>query len=134
MLVETFHLREKVERLVSYLPLSHVAANILDIFVLVSFVKSILSKPILLIIYSLGTTNFRAPKMLKICCFFSTHKGPQLFWLCKYLKFSFRINYFAHTGPEPCKLAFDPTVLKTSLILQSLYTLQYALNLTIKSS
>jgi hypothetical protein len=35
MLVETYHLKEKVERLVSYLPLSHVAANILDIFVLV---------------------------------------------------------------------------------------------------
>ena len=34
MLVETYHLKEKVERLVSYLPLSHVAANILDIFVL----------------------------------------------------------------------------------------------------
>jgi hypothetical protein len=34
MLAETYHLKEKVERLVSYLPLSHVAANILDIFVL----------------------------------------------------------------------------------------------------
>jgi hypothetical protein len=61
MLVETFHLREKVERLVSYLPLSHVAANILDIFVLVSFVESFSSKRFLLIIHSLGTTNFRAP-------------------------------------------------------------------------
>lgn len=36
LLSETYHLRDREERLVSYLPLSHVAANILDIFVVMT--------------------------------------------------------------------------------------------------
>ncbi len=40
-LVEIFELREKDERLVSYLPLSHVAANICDIFVMMGSVGTV---------------------------------------------------------------------------------------------
>jgi hypothetical protein len=54
MLVETYHLKEKVERLVSYLPLSHVAANILDIFVLVK----LLTVTVLKLVYFINLYYF----------------------------------------------------------------------------
>ena len=40
-LVEIFELKEREERLVSYLPLSHVAANICDLFVMLTAVGTV---------------------------------------------------------------------------------------------
>ena len=40
-LVEIFELKEREERLVSYLPLCHVAANICDLFVMLTAVGTV---------------------------------------------------------------------------------------------
>ena len=51
-------LKEKTEEVISYLPLSHVAAQILDIHIPILFA---------------GTVFFAQPDALKVSCYFRQH-------------------------------------------------------------